>query len=72
MVMVMDQETRPVVMITILVLVQGDLVYPIRKQVGETVTDILTEMVVVIRVLEIDPADQAMKTTTLKMILYYS
>ena len=72
MAMMMDQETRPVVMITILVLVQGDLVCPIRKQVGETVTDILTEMVVVIRVLEIDPADQAMKTTTLKMILYYS
>ena len=59
-------------MITILVLVQGDLVCPIRKQVGETVTDILTEMAVVIRVLEIDPADQVMKTTTLKMILYYS
>ena len=65
----MDQETRPVVMITVLVLVQGDLVCPIRKKVGETATDILTEMVAVIRVLEIDPADQAMKTTTLTMIL---
>ena len=72
MAMMIDQEILPVVMITILVLVQGDLVCPIRMQVGETVTDILTEMVVVIRVLEIDPADQAMKTTTLKMILYYS
>ena len=72
MAMMIDQEILPVVMITILVLVQGDLVCPIRMQVGETVTDILTEMVVVIRVLEIDPADQAMKTTTLKMILYYN
>ena len=71
MVMVMNQETRLVVMITFLVLVQGDLVCPIRKKVGEAATDILTEMVAVIRVLEGDPADQAMKTTTLTMILYY-
>ena len=73
MAMMMDPEgILPVVMITILVLVQGDLVYPIREEVEETVTDILTEMVVVIRILEINPAGQAMKTTTLKMILYYN
>ena len=71
MAMMMDQETLPV-MITFLVLVQGDLMCPIGKRVGEAATDILTEMVAVIRVLESDPADQAMKTTTLKMILYYS
>ena len=67
----MDQETRPVVMITFLVLVQGDLMCPIGTSVGEAATDILTEMVAVIQVLGGDPADQAMKTTTLTMILYY-
>ena len=71
MVMVMDQETRLVVMITFLVLVQGDLMCPIGTSVGEAATDILTEMVAVIQVLGDDPADQAMKTTTLTMILYY-
>ena len=69
--MAMDQETPPVVMITILVLVQEDPVCPIRKLIGETVTDILTEMVVMIQALEINPVDQAMKTTTLKMTRYY-
>ena len=71
MVMVMNQETPLVVMITFLVLVQGDLMCPIGKRVGEAATDILTEMVAVIQVLGDDPADQAMKTTTLTMILYY-
>ena len=71
MVMVMNQETRLVVMITFLVLVQGDLMCPIGTSVGEAATDILTEMVAVIQVLGDDPADQAMKTTTLTMILYY-
>ena len=69
--MAMDQETPPVVMITILVLVQEDLVCPIKVPIGETVTDILTEMVVMIQVLEINPVDRAMKTVILTMILYY-
>ena len=71
MVMVMNQETHLVVMITFLVLVRGDLMCPIGTSVGEAATDILTEMVAVIQVLGGDPADQAMKTTTLTMILYY-
>ena len=69
--MVMNQETLPVVMITILVLVQEDLVCQIKVPIGEIVTDILTEMVVMIQVLEINPVDRAMKTVILTMILYY-
>ena len=76
MVMVMNQETHLVVIITFLVLVRGvgvwtGLMCPIGTSVGEAATDILTEMVAVIQVLGDDPADQAMKTTTLTMILYY-
>ena len=73
MAMMMDpEEILPVVMIIIPVLVQEDLVSPIRKRAEETVIDALTEMVVMIRTLEINPAGQAMKMTTLKMIRYYN
>ena len=73
MVMTMDpEEILPVVMIIIPVLVQGDLASPIREQAEETVIGALTEMVVMIRILEISPAGQAMKMTTLRMIRYYN
>ena len=73
MVMMMDpEEILPVVMVIIPVLVQEDLVSLIMEHAEETVIDTLTEMVVMIRTLEISPAGQAMKTTTLRMILYYN
>ena len=67
----MTQETLPVVMITVLVLVQGGLEYRIKVAIGETVTGVMTEMAGMIRVLEINPVDRAMKTVILTMILYY-
>ena len=69
--MVMTQETLPVVMITVLVLVQEGLGYRIKVAIGETVTGVMTEMAGMIRVLEINPVDRAMKTVILTMILYY-
>ena len=69
--MVMTQETLPVVMITVLVLVQEGLGYRIKVAIGETVTGVMTEMAGMIRVLEINPVDRAMKTAILTMILYY-
>ena len=69
--MVMTQETLPVVMITVLVLVQEDLGYRVKVAIGETVTGVMTEMAGMIRVLEINPVDRAMKTVILTMILYY-
>ena len=76
MVMMMNPDTHLVVIITCLVLVRGvgvwtGLMSPTGTSVGEAATDILTEMVAVIQALGDDPADQAMKTTTLTMILYY-
>ena len=69
--MVMNQETLPVVMITVLVLVQEDLGYRVKVAIGETVTGVMTEMAGMIRVLEINTVDRAMKTVILTMILYY-
>ena len=76
MVMMMNPDTHLVVIITRLVLVRGvgvwtGLMNPTGTSVGDAATDILTEMVAVIQALGDDPADQAMMTTTLTMILYY-
>ena len=73
MAMMMDpEEILPVVMIIIPVLVQEDLVSLIMEHAEDIVIDALTEMVVMIRTLEINPAGHAMKMTTLKMIRYYN
>ena len=59
------------VVITVLVLVQEGLGYRIKVAIGETVTGVMTEMAGMIRVLEINSVDRAMKTVILTMILYY-
>ena len=68
--MMTDQETRPV-MITFPVLVQVDILCLTQNQTERTETDILTEMVAVIQVLEIDLMDQVTMTPTMMMILCY-
>ena len=70
MTMMTDQETRPV-MITFPVLVQVDILCLTQNQTERTETDILTEMVAVIQVLEIDLMDQVTMTPTMMMILCY-
>ena len=73
MVMMMDpEEILPVVMVIIPVLVQEGLVSLIMEHAEDVVIDTLTEMVVMIRTLEINLVGKVMKMMTLKMIPYYN
>ena len=73
MVMMMDlEEILPVVMVIIPVLAQEGLESLIMEHTEDIVIDTLTEMVVMIRTLEINLVGQVMKMMTLKMIPYYN